>query len=127
MMNDEATQIANQAKILSDEKQIIEEEKGLLKKINGNVHRLALSLECARLDEYASMLSKPWRFFFLNFVLGIFRGVGFAIGMTIVAAFLLYILVKVLSNFVDIPIIGMYIAQIVEFVEQYMNKGVMTH
>jgi hypothetical protein len=50
--------------------------------------------------------------------------VGVAVGMTMVAAIVIYILAKILVRMVDLPIIGMYIAEIMKFVEQYMKQGV---
>ncbi|OGC22004.1 hypothetical protein A2291_07500 [candidate division WOR-1 bacterium RIFOXYB2_FULL_42_35] len=115
--------MSNEGKILEEERDILKKEESLLDKLNNNVQRLAISLERARLDEYTSMLKRPWRFFFFNFIVGIFRGVGIAIGMTIVAAILIYVLVRVLRQMVDLPVIGMYIAEIVKFVSQYVQFG----
>ena len=114
----------NQQKILKEEKKILEEEKDLLKSLNSRIGKLAASIEKARIDEYTSMLTRPWRFFFFNFMVGVFRGLGMAIGFTIIAAVVLYILAKVLVQLVDFPIIGMYIAEIVRFVEQYLQQGI---
>ena len=46
-----------------------------------------------------------------------------ALGMTIVAAALLFIVVKILARVVDLPVIGMYVAELVKFVNQYLDKG----
>lgn len=100
------------------------EEKDLLKSLDSKIGKLAISLERARIDEYTSMLTRPWKFFFFNLMAGLFRGVGVAVGMTMVAAIVIYILAKILVRMVDLPIIGMYIAEIMKFVEQYMKQGV---
>ncbi|KPJ68451.1 hypothetical protein AMJ44_06455 [candidate division WOR-1 bacterium DG_54_3] len=110
-------------KILKEEKEILQEEKSLLKALNSKIGRLASSLERARIDEYTSMLTRPWRFFFFNFLVGVFRGLGIAVGLTIIAAVVLYVLSKILVRMVDLPIIGMYIAEVVKFVEQYLKQG----
>lgn len=115
--------MTNEGKILLEEKAILEEDKSLLKSLNSNIGKLAFSLERARIDEYTSMLTRPWKFFFFNFAVGIFRGVGIAIGMTLVAALLLYFLVNILIKMVDLPIIGTYIAELVKFVNQYLQQG----
>ena len=47
---------------------------------------------------------------------GIFRGVGIGIGVTIITAILVIILQKIVK--LNIPIIGEYIADIVEIVER---------
>lgn len=117
-MTDERTEV------LKEEKKILEEEKSLLESLNSRVGMLATAIERARIDEYTSMLTRPWKFFFFNFTVGIFRGLGIAVGMTIIAALFLYILVKILVNMVDLPFIGMYIAEIVKFVNQYLQQGI---
>ena len=99
-------------------------DQSLMEKLNNSVNKLAETMQRARIDEYTSMLTRPWKFFFMNLVAGTFRGVGMAIGMTLVAALIVYIVSKVLISMVDLPIIGMYIAKVVKFVEQAMQQGV---
>jgi len=118
--------MANEEKILIEEKEILKEEKGLLQILNDRVLKLADAIERTRIDEYTSMITRPWKFFFINFMAGIFRGLGMAVGMTLIAAVLLYILAKILVNMVDLPIIGMYIGEVVKFVNQYLQKGIPT-
>jgi hypothetical protein len=110
-------------KILKEEKEILREEKDLLKALNSNVGKLATSLERARIDEYTSLLTRPWKFFVFNFLSGIFRGLGMAIGFTLIFALFLYITAQLLIKMVDLPIIGMYIGEIVKFVDQYLKQG----
>lgn len=110
--------------IFREEREILKEERNLLQSLNDNVMKLGSAIERARIDEYTSMLTRPWRFFFFNFAVGIFRGLGIAVGMTVVAAIVLYFLAKVLVTMVDLPIIGMYIGEIVKFVNQYINQGI---
>lgn len=96
-------------------------DESFLRKLDDKIGKLANSIEHNRIDEYTSMLTKPWKFFFLNFVLGIFRGVGMAVGMTLIFALIIYIVGNILVRMVDLPIIGMYIGEIVKFVNQYSN------
>lgn len=109
--------------LLKEEKEILKEEKSLLKSLDSKIGKLATSLERARIDEYTSMLTRPWRFFFFNFVVGIFRGLGMAIGFTVVAAVVIYFISQILIKMVDMPIIGMYVAELVKFVDQYLKQG----
>jgi len=95
-----------------------------IERLNEKIGKLAQALERSRIDEYATMLSHPWRFYLYNFAGGIFRGLGIAIGMTIVTALALFILIKILVRIVDLPIIGAYIAEMVEFVNLYIKQGV---
>jgi hypothetical protein len=109
--------------ILKEEKEILEKEKSLLESLDSKVGMLATAIQRARVDEYTSMITRPWKFFFINFAAGIFRGLGMAIGFTIVAAIVLYFVAKLLVAMVDLPIIGMYIGEVVKFVEQYIQQG----
>lgn len=109
--------------LLKEEKEILEKEKSLLESLDSKIGMLATSLERARIDEYTSMLTRPWRFFFFNFTVGMFRGLGIAVGMTIIAAVVLYLLANILVRMVDLPIIGAYIGEIVKFVNQYLKQG----
>jgi Domain of unknown function (DUF5665) len=89
--------------------------------LDDKIAKLANLIERTRIDEYTSMLTRPWRFFWFNFVVGIFRGVGMAVGMTLIFALIIYIVGNILVRMVDLPIIGMYIGEIVKFVNQYSN------
>jgi len=107
-----------------EETKLLKEEKNLLVKLNERIGKLATAMERARVDEYTSMLTRPWRFFFFNFVVGIFRGLGMAIGFTLIFALIIYIISQILVRMVDMPIIGMYIAELVKFVNQYLQQGI---
>ena len=56
----------NSKKLLSEEKEILQEEKSLLATLNERVGMLAAAIERTRIDEYTSMLTRPWRFFFFK-------------------------------------------------------------
>jgi Domain of unknown function (DUF5665) len=61
-----------------------------------------------------SYIRHPIRLFFLNVLAGIGRGLGFAIGFTILAALIIFFLRRI----VNIPIIGKFIAQILDVVQE---------
>jgi len=79
------------------------------------LERLANRLEAMRFAEYVEMLERPARLLFTNFVAGIARGLGIAIGASLVFALLLAFLKKLIL--LNIPGIGGFIADIVRFVE----------
>lgn len=79
------------------------------------LERLANRLEAMRFAEYVEMLQRPTRLLFTNFVAGIARGLGIAIGASLVFALLLAFLKKLIL--LNIPGIGGFIAEIVRFVE----------
>lgn len=109
----------------SEEKErISQDERSLLESLDTKIGKLAISLQKGTIDEFTSLFARPWKFFFINFIAGVFRGLGMAIGFTIVAALVLFVLAKLLATMVDLPIIGMYIAEIIKFVNQYMQQGI---
>lgn len=66
--------------------------------------------------ELVDLLGNTKKLIFRNFLAGIFRGIGIGIGVTILTAILIYILQKIVR--LNIPIIGQYISDIAEIVEQ---------
>jgi len=72
--------------------------------------------------EFLDFLKKPFRLIWVNFLIGLARGLGIAIGMTILAAILTYILILVLSKMVDLPIIGEWVAKVVGTVRDSLDK-----
>ena len=66
--------------------------------------------------ELSYLLGNKKEMFIRNFFAGISRGVGIGIGVTIITAVLVIILQKIVT--LNIPIIGEYIADIVEIVQK---------
>ena len=78
------------------------------------LQKLILMFERMHLAEYLAMLQNPRRMIMVNFVAGLARGFGFILGMTVLMGFALL----VLSWMVDLPLVGKYIARVVEIVQQ---------
>ena len=93
-------------------------------KLEENIEKLCIHFERANFSEFVELLSKPWKFMWLNFLAGLFRGLGTAVGLTVVFALAIYVVITVLSHFIAIPIIGSYIAQLVAFVNESLHQGV---
>ncbi len=85
------------------------EQKRLTQRLGELINQLD-HMEVKSLAEY---YAKPRQVMFFNVILGICRGVGFAIGASVVAALFLSVGVSVLSHFVGVPWIGKLIADIV--------------
>ena len=66
--------------------------------------------------ELSDSLGNTKKLIFRNFLAGISRGIGIGIGVTILTAILIYLLQKIVR--LNIPIIGQYISDIAEIVEQ---------
>lgn len=94
----------------------MEDEKLLMK----YVKKLSHQLESMRIAEYIDLLQKPSRIIYLNFLAGIARGLGIAVGATIVFA----ILVEILSRLIvlNLPVIGDVIVEIMKIVEVKQGK-----
>lgn len=100
-------------------------ETSLIEKLNQNIQKLSEQMERNRIEEYTSMMVRPWKFFLVNFLAGVARGFGLALGMTLVVAVVVYLLSQVLIHFIDVPFIGEYIAQIVAFVNEALKNKVV--
>lgn len=88
---------------------------GLIKRY---LERLMLIIERSRIREYMMLTDSKRRLFMINFVAGLGKGFGQAIGFTILAAVVIYIF----ASWVNLPIIGAYIAKIINIVESYRGK-----
>ena len=66
--------------------------------------------------ELSDLLGNTKKLIFRNFLDGLFRGIGIGIGVTILTAILIYLFQKIVR--LNIPIIGQYITDIAEIVEQ---------
>ncbi|MCX7780368.1 MAG: DUF5665 domain-containing protein [Negativicutes bacterium] len=79
------------------------------------LEKLVRHLEAMRVAEYVELLQRPARLIFINFVAGISRGLGIAIGATLVFALMIELLRRIIL--LHIPGIGEFIAEIVRIVE----------
>lgn len=86
--------------------------------LKGQMERLARALEENRIAEYVSLQQNAGRLIYLNFLAGVARGLGMAVGFTLVGALVLYIL----RQMVSIPVIGTFIAQIVDIVTTQLGR-----
>lgn len=77
--------------------------------------KLARQLEKMRINEYTELMHKPGRILYLNFLAGMARGLGMAVGATIVFAILLDILRRLIV--LNLPVIGNFIADIMKIIE----------
>lgn len=76
-------------------------------------------MEKARFAEYVQLLERPRKLLWNHLVGGIARGVGIAIGFTVLTSTLLYVLQAL--GALDLPIVGDYIAQIVKHVQAQLE------
>ena len=79
--------------------------------------------EEAKMTDTYIFLSNPRKTIWANIVIGISRGVGFVIGVSIIGVFVLTILGSILSKFVTVPVLGEFIALVVEHVQNYLGNN----
>lgn len=83
------------------------------------IDKLAIYMEKMKLAEYVELLNKPSRLIYINFIAGIARGFGIAVGFTLLGAILFYLLQKLVG--LDLPLVGDFIAELVKYVQE--SKG----
>lgn len=84
--------------------------------LNKNINRLNDALGESNIIELLYILGKKREIIKRNLLAGIFRGVGIGIGVTIISAIIIIALQKVVKW--NLPIIGEYIADIVDIVQK---------
>lgn len=90
------------------------EEKG--KRLMRQVDRLLYSLERMQLEEYLRYVCDKRRLFRVNFWSGVARGLGSAVGFTVLGAVVIVILQQIVVE--NIPVIGGFLAEVVRIVQE---------
>lgn len=94
-----------------------EDQNQLLKRLARKLDHLGWQLERLNLAEYVALFDNPGRFMWINFLAGVARGLGTAVGFTLLGALVLYILQQAFIR--NLPFIGDLIAQLVMIVNQH--------
>ena len=84
--------------------------------LNNSINNLIETFQKSNIEEWTYILGSKKEIIKRNFIAGIFRGVGIGIGVTIITAILVIILQRIVA--LNIPVIGEYIADIVEIVQR---------
>lgn len=85
------------------------------KKLAKRIDKLNRILEKTNIIELSYILGNKKEILKRNLIAGISRGVGIGIGVTIITSIIVYILRRIIM--LNIPVIGDYIADIIEIVE----------
>lgn len=83
------------------------------------MEKLVRHFEALRIADYMELLERPLRLIAINFVAGLSRGFGIAIGATLIFALMLEFLRRLIM--LNIPGIGGFIAELIRIVE--MQNG----
>ena len=79
------------------------------------IEELSINIEKMKLAEYVELLNQPKRLLFLNFIAGVARGLGIAVGFAILGALSILILRRLVV--LNLPLIGDFIALVVKLVQ----------
>lgn len=90
-------------------------ENAVFNKIIEKMEELSVRIEKLNLTEYLELYRNPSRLLYLNFLAGVARGFGMAIGFTLLGALVIYVLQKMVI--LKLPVIGDFIADIIKIVQ----------
>lgn len=99
------------------------EEAGMMRQtlelLSARLERLSIDMDKSNFREYVELAHRPWMLIWRNFVSGLSRGIGIALGFTFFAATIVWVL-QVLGK-LNLPIVGDYIADIVRIVQRQLQ------
>lgn len=93
-----------------------------IEELTNRIEKALYKWEKITVTEYEEYRREKKKVLFFNFLLGVMRGVGFVIGVSIISAVVLAILAWLLSKSLNMPIIGRFIATIVDYVKLYSQN-----
>lgn len=106
-------------KEIDDEKEKVE-KNGTIEYVSKQLDNISLMMEKFKLVDYVYFLEHPRKMFFANFLGGLARGFGAAIGFTLLGALAFYILKEVVQW--NLPLIGKFISDIVDIVQNNLKN-----
>jgi len=96
--------------------------RDLIEALKEKVEELSLNLERMKLAEYVELLNNPKRLLFINFISGLARGFGIAVGFTLLGALVLFILQRLVV--LNLPVVSDFIATLVRLVQLQLQGKV---
>jgi hypothetical protein len=93
--------------------------EGRLRSLEDTVQRISDSLERSKIAEYVDLLNHPWRLIHVNLIAGLARGVGLAVGFTLLGATLIYVLTR--SFVLNLPLVGNFLGELVWIIQEYLK------
>lgn len=85
-----------------------------------SIDKLAYRLETLKINEYVELMQNTKKILWKNFISGVSKGIGVAVGFSILGAILIMLLERVVK--LNIPVIGNWVAEIVEIVNVQNQK-----
>lgn len=96
-----------------------DERTGLEKRLERRMQKWLDDMERLRLSEYVRYVDNRRRLMWSHFLGGVARGVGMAVGFTILGAILVIVLQDLAAH--NLPVIGDALAQIVSIVQKRLE------
>lgn len=94
--------------------------RSVLEQMNKKIDRISINMEKFKLVDYVYYLEHPTKLLFGNFIGGVARGFGIAVGFTLLGAIIIYFLQIVVKW--NLPVIGAFVTEIVKIVQDNMAK-----
>lgn len=96
-------------------------KKGMIEGIGKKLDKISLNMEKFKFVDYVYYLEHPRKMLFANFLGGLARGFGAAIGFTLLSAVAIYLLHELVMW--KLPVIGQVITDIVNIVQDNLSKS----
>ncbi|MDI3546392.1 MAG: hypothetical protein PWR10_44 [Halanaerobiales bacterium] len=93
---------------------IVDDKEEIMEKLD----ELSERIQSINIAEYIELVRSPRKMLFINFISGLARGLGVAIGATVLGAIFLIILFRLAQT--NIPLIAEFVAKIIKIVETYL-------
>lgn len=87
--------------------------------LEDKIEDLSKKIDNMRIAEYMEISTNPKRLIFMNFAIGIARGIGMGIGFTLLSGLIIALLAYILRSWVNLPFIGKLIADLIQIIETY--------
>jgi hypothetical protein len=92
----------------------------LMQDLCNKIDDLSVQIEKLNLSEYIELFRNPRRLLYVNFLSGVARGFGMAVGFTLLGALVIYMLQRLMI--LRLPYIGDFIADIIKIVQKELAK-----
>jgi hypothetical protein len=94
--------------------------KKVTNELKDKIEALSLNMEKSGFRDYVTYISNRKKLFYTNFIAGLARGIGTAIGFTLLAAVVIYIVQWLVR--LNLPYIGEFLADLSRLID-FNNKN----